>query len=207
MWNIPNITKLILIIKPGKESSCEVSKYRPISLLHLGATYWRKSWLTESVTIHGYMNNNQNGFIPQASTIDAAKAVKDVIEEGLNVEIIVIVSVDVEGALNAAWWPSILKSHKICGCPQNLYNLKKSYFNQRAAILQTTNIKLEEVITKVCPQGSCSGPGYWNIQYNSLLNINFTNRTKAVAFADDLILMARGKRVKEAESITNLRNE
>jgi hypothetical protein len=37
-----------------------------------------------------------------------------------------------------------------------------------------------------------------------LLNLRCTNRTKAIAFANDLILIARGKTVIEAENISNL---
>jgi len=44
----------------------------------------------------------------------------------------------------------------------------------------------------------------WNIQYNSLLNLNYTNRTKAITFADDLIIVTRGKTVREAENIANI---
>ena len=47
-------------------------------------------------------------------------------------------------------------------------------------------------------------PGLWNLQYNSLLNLNYTNRTKAIAFADDLIIVTRGKTVREAENIANI---
>jgi hypothetical protein len=68
------------------------------------------------------------------STTDAAKAIKEVIEEGLNVgEVIAIVSLHVEGAFNLEWCTIILKSLKDCGYPQNLYNLTKSYFKQRTA--------------------------------------------------------------------------
>jgi len=38
----------------------------------------------------------------------------------------------------------------------------------------------------------------------SLLNLKYMNRTKAIAFAKDLILIARGKTVREAENIANL---
>jgi DNA-binding Lrp family transcriptional regulator len=55
-----------------------------------------------------------------------------------------------------------------------------------------------------CPQGSCCGPGFWNVQYNSLLYLNFTRWTKAFAFADDLILAIRCKTVSEAENFMNL---
>ena len=37
-----------------------------------------------------------------------------------------------------------------------------------------------------------------------LLNLKFTRRKKAVAFADDLILVIRGETVSEAENFSNL---
>ena len=200
--------KMIPIIKPGKENSYEVSKYRPISLLNVGGKVLEKvmiSRINHHVYTNDYINKNQYGFTPQTSTIDAGMAVKDFVEEGVKTgEVATIVSLDVEGAFNSAWWPSILKSIKDSGCPRNPHNLTKSYFSKRLAILQTNNIRMEVVVTKGCPQGSCSGPGLWNIQYNSLLNLNYTNRTKAIAFADDLIIVTRGKTVREAENIANI---
>jgi hypothetical protein len=82
------------------------------------------------------VNTNKYGFTPQRSTIDAAMTVKEFAEEGLVAgELIVLGSLDVKGAFDAAWWPSILNGLKVCGCPKNLYNLTKSYFSQRTAIL------------------------------------------------------------------------
>ena len=46
--------------------------------------------------------------------------------------------------------------------------------------------------------------GFWNIQYNSFLNLKFTRRTKDVDFADDLILAARSETVSEVENFSNL---
>ena len=63
--------------------------------------------------------------------------------------------------------------------------------------------KIEKSITKGCPQGSCCEPGYWIVLYNSLLNIKFTHHTKAIAFADDLVIMAKAESIPEAENITN----
>jgi hypothetical protein len=53
------------------------------------------------------------------------------------------------------------------------------------------------------PQGSCCGSGFWNIQYNSLLNLAFRDGTKAVAFADDLILAIRGDSARAVENYSN----
>jgi hypothetical protein len=110
----------------------------------------------------------------------------------------------VESAISAAWWPAILKSLNDSSCPRNLHNLTRSYFSIRRATLQTNNIKIEAEITRGCPQGSCCGPGLWNIFYNSLLNLNFTHRTKSIAFADDLILSIRGRTVTETENMANI---
>ena len=54
------------------------------------------------------------------------------------------------------------------------------------------------------PQGSCCGPGLWNIEYNTIPNLNFNKRTTAVAFADDLLLIIRGESVREAENFANI---
>jgi hypothetical protein len=131
-------------------------------------------------------------------------AVKDFVENGLVAgDFIVLVSLDVKGAFDAAWWSSILNGLKACGCPKNQYNLTKSYFNQLTAVLSTNSIRMEKEVSKGFPKGSCCCPGFWNTLYNSLLNLKFTRRTKAVAFADDLILAVRGKTVSEAKNFSD----
>jgi hypothetical protein len=72
--------KLIPIIKPGKENSDEASKYRPISLLNVAGKVLEKvmiNRINHHVYTNGYMNRNQYGFTLQASTTDAAMAVKE----------------------------------------------------------------------------------------------------------------------------------
>jgi hypothetical protein len=67
-----------------------------------------------------------------------------------------------------------------------LYILLAIYFSNRKATLSINNYKREKEVQKGCSQGSCCAPGYWNIMYNSLLNLKFNSRTKVmIAFADD----------------------
>ena len=89
-------------------------------------------------------------------------------------------------------------------CPRNLYNLPKSYFSQRTAVMSTNTVQVERDVSKGCPQGSCCGPGFWNIQHNSLLNLEFRKQTKAIAFADDLLIAVKAEGIREAENITNI---
>ena len=119
----------------------------------------------------------------------AALAVKEYLEEGKREgHMAILVSLDIKDAFDAAWWPSILKTLKEFSCSKNLYNLAKSYFSERTAILTTSSIQMEREVTKGCPQGSCSGSGFWNIRYNSLLNLEFGKRTNVLAFTGDLTL-------------------
>jgi hypothetical protein len=110
------------------------------------------------------MNTNQYRFTLQKCTIDAAMEVKDFVKEGLAAEVIVLVSLEVKGAFDAAWWPSKLNGLRACGFPKNLYALTKNHLRQRTAILATNSFRLETDISKRCPQGSCCVPGFWNIQ-------------------------------------------
>ena len=89
-------------------------------------------------------------------------------------------------------------------CPNSLFNLARSYFTQRSAYLTTNNYRIQREVSKGCPQGSCCVPGLWNILYNTILNLNFTKRTTAVAFEDDLLLITRGESVREAENFANI---
>jgi len=50
------------------------------------------------------MNENQYGFRPQKCTIDVAMAIKDFVQKGLAAgEVIALISLDVQGAFDAAW--------------------------------------------------------------------------------------------------------
>jgi hypothetical protein len=107
--------------------------------------------------------------------------IKNYVMKGLaDGEVIVLISLDVKGVFDAAFWPSILNGLMEYACPKNLYYLTKSYFSNRTAILSSNSIQIEKEVSRGFPQGSCSGPRFWNIQYNSLLNLPFKENTKSL---------------------------
>ena len=133
--------------------------------------------------------------------MEAKKFIELVLEKrGL----VIMTSLDVKGASDAAWWPSILQSLKDLGCPRNLYNLSKGYFSHRRAVMSTNSISIKRRVTKGCPQGSCCWLGFWNLLYNSLSKLELTSHSRAMAFADDLIILIRGESVIEDEHYKNL---
>jgi hypothetical protein len=109
--------------------------------------------LINRIMYHMYSNNlmskNQCGFTPQTSTVDAVMALKDFVQDSLNDgQYVALISLDVKGAFDAAWWPSILNSLKTLKCPRNLYNLCESYFNDRSATLVLNSSTEQRKISK-----------------------------------------------------------
>jgi hypothetical protein len=150
------------------------------------------------------LNGKQYGFLPQKSTIDAALAVKSFIRENLQQKnCVLMVGFDVNDTFDAAWWPCILSNLRDLRCPKKLYDLSLNYFRYRVASLHGNTLTVKGRVTKGCPQGSCCGPGFWNIMHNALLNVNFSSHTKVIAYADDLAALTKGKTPSETEAFVN----
>jgi hypothetical protein len=144
--------KVIPITKPGKEDTTDSSKFRPIRLINVGGKFLGKiliNIIMHHVYTNNFLNENQFGFTPKKSTTDAAITVKKFVEDGLREGLItILVSLDVQGAFDAARWPRILMTLKDFNCPRNLYNLTKSYFSQRTAVMSTNTVQVEREVTK-----------------------------------------------------------
>jgi hypothetical protein len=114
-----------------------------------------------------------------------------------------MISLDVRRAFDAALRPSILRNLHQLRCLKNLYAPSRDYFSDRIATLQTNTLIEKRTVTKGWPQGSCCGPGFWNIMYNALLNLKFSGHTKVIAYAYDLMIMTTGNNLSEAEVFAN----
>jgi hypothetical protein len=89
--------RIIPIVKPGNEGSDEVNKFRPISLLDSGGTEMEKliNRINHDAFSRGHMNENQFGFRPQESTVDAAMVIKAFVQECLEAgEVIALISLE-----------------------------------------------------------------------------------------------------------------
>ena len=73
--------------------------------------------------------------------------------------------------------------------------------------LTMNNSVVQKKISKGKPQGSASGPGVWNLLYNSLLNVEYTKNTKVIAYADDLVILLKGKTQVEVENYANIETQ
>ena len=115
-----------------------------------------------------------------------------------------VVIPDVSGSFDAACWPSVLMTHKYFISTTNIYNQTNIYLCQRTAVMSTNILSVEKVVSNVCRQGSCFEKGVWNVQYNSVLNLEFRKQIKTIAFADESLVSVKTESVREAENNTNL---
>jgi hypothetical protein len=136
--------------------------------------------------------------------MDLKELVQESLKEG---SYIALISLDFQGPFDAAWWPGIINSLKDLQCPRNLYNLCVSYFNERKAVLTLNSRQQQRAISKGCPQGSASGPGFWNIQFNSLLNLENSKNTKVITYANDLLILTKGKTQVGVENYVNIETQ
>ena len=63
---------------------------------------------------------------------------------------------------------------------------------------------MQRNISEVCPQVSASGPEFWNILYNSLLNLEYRQYTNVIAYGDDLMILVKGSNQVEVENYANI---
>lgn len=156
-------------------------------------------WLRKN----GLLSTRKYGFTPQKGAVDKLMEVKKVERRLARNEHVLLISMDVAGKFDAAYWPSILMQLAKYGRPQNLFNLSKDYFSQRLATVTTGVHSFSQWAEKGYPQGSCCGPGYWVIMYDTLLKLEYPAGVQVFAFADDLLMVVSARDEQELSMIAN----
>ncbi|GBO31856.1 Putative protein in type-1 retrotransposable element R1DM [Araneus ventricosus] len=110
-----------------------------------------------------------------------------------------MVSLDVAGAFDNVCWESILYLLGKAACLLNIFRLLRSYLRNRWVCYETQATRVEHEVKRGCPQGSCSGPLFWNIVADSLLNQRFPENTYVQAYADGLVLVIWGLNKSQIE--------
>jgi ribonuclease HI len=201
-WKIAHV---VILNKPGKDDYTSPKSYRPIGLLSvLGKTLEKLFVRRLQWHLLPTLSSKQYGFLPQRGTEDALydlmKHVKTEQEAGISV---VIVSLDIEGAFDNAWWPALMNQLRLRRCPKNLYLMVDSYLKDRKIVVNYSGETSERETTKGCVQGSIGGPTFWNIILDPLLQKLSSEEVYCQAFADDGVLVFSGKSIEGMEDRIN----
>lgn len=193
---------LILIPKQGKKDS-----YRPICLLNTVAKVMEtiiNRRLQKHLDETDGISDRQYGFRPGRSTLEAIDRVMAAADEQQSKHRVsrmcfLIILLDVRNAFNSISWKVVLDSLKRREVPAYLRRIIGSYLNDRRVSYEGQ----EYAMTAGVPQGSVLGPTLWNVAYDDVLRIALPEGAETVAYADDLAVMVKARKIGELEEIAN----
>ena len=208
LHHFPKIWKeatVIALPKPGKDNYAHPKSYRPIGLLPvLGKILEKMIMARLRHHLHPRISANQYGFMPQRSCEDALYTLIQHIRSKLQEKMIVtLVSLDIEGAFDSAWWPAIRMRLVEEKCPEGLRRLINSYLEDRRVRVRYAGREHCKGTSKGCVQGSIGGPILWNLLLDTLLKELKEKGVYSQAFADDVVLVFHGGTASEIERQAN----
>ncbi len=193
--------------KSDNKPEDQVSSYRSISLLPIFGKVLEKlvnNRLKYHFSLNSSLNDHQFGFAPQRSTEDAINFVCEKVYKQFSAKaFILLISLDIKGAFDSAWWPEILRQLRLTNCPENVYKLLKSYLSEREVLFNYSDVQIRKVLNRGCPQGSVLSPTLWNVLYNQLLVLRLPLGAELIGFTDDTMLMVTAYKTKQIERIAN----
>lgn len=89
---------------------------------------------------------------------------------------VALVSLDIEGAFDNAWWPAVLRELLNMGVNAQTMRVLSSYLRYRTVVVRYLGQKVLKKTTKGCVQGSIGGPLLWNVQLDPSLGRRRTRR-------------------------------
>ncbi|GBM33560.1 hypothetical protein AVEN_197313-1 [Araneus ventricosus] len=108
-------------------------------------------------------------------------------------------SLDVAGAFDSVWRQSVLHQLTIAQCPLNIFSLVRDYFSDRTVEFSHNGQNCSFPAERGVPQGSCSGPFFWNIVLDTALDEKLPEGCFLQSFPDVLILVVRGHTKEDLE--------
>jgi hypothetical protein len=201
-------TSIVKVIpKSGKKDYRDPGSYRPISLISVFGKILEKliiQRINYFLRSKDLLNQNQFGFTEQKSTEIAIQKTVNFIKRAFDRKgFALVISFDISGAFNSCWWPKIMKQLIIKNCPKNLVNTVRSYFTDRKAKLWLLGLETEKSLSMGCPQGSSSGPGFWNVFFDDIFDISGGEDEQIIGFADDTNLLVQSQTIEVLELKTN----
>jgi hypothetical protein len=189
--------RLILLNKEGRPLDSP-SAYRLICLLdEVGKLFERiiaarlEAYMTERAP--GW-HDSQFGFRRGRSTVDAVKWVRATTEAMVSQKgVALAISLDVTNAFNTITWDGIMEALKRFRVPPYLVRLIRSYLNDRRIAYTGRNGEEKRPVECGVPQGSVLGPVLWIAAYDSVLRCPMPPGTDMVCYADDTLVLARGR--------------
>lgn len=182
------------ILKASDKDPSDLASYRPITLLsEMGKLLERMILLAihQRIPDRVLFHEELHGFRPQKSTITAIESLMSDLNDQ-DSKYHVAIFIDIKGAFDNLWWPSLFSAMHQKGLPAKLVSLIRNYLQNRKIQFNSKFYNLNRTLTKGCPQGSVLGPTLWNLVLDTIFDLDWPQSTKIIAYADDISLAIRG---------------
>ncbi|MGI4816883.1 MAG: reverse transcriptase family protein [Janthinobacterium lividum] len=202
-WKVADV---IAVPKGNDKDKSDPKSYRPISLLPvLGKTLEKlvSARLQDHLAKHCPLSVRQFGFMPKRSAEDAINALLTTVRDS-TAKYVAVVFLDIRGAFDNAWWPSVLAALRRRDTPPDLYYLVKDFLSGRRAVLRHKSVVVEKEISKGCPQGSVLAPILWNLIFDDLLSAPMPIGVTVFGYADDGAVVVEAGSRPEIETRADL---
>ena len=190
-----NITKAILIPKPGKASYDNPKAYRPISLtsfLMKGLERIILWYLELGALKEERLNKKLFAYRKGKSTETALHQLTYTLEKTLgDRENAVVVFLDIEAAFNNAPVESLIQALYEMGTNRILVEWIRKVLENRRIRMEMAGVTVEGKTEIGVPQGGILSPILWNLIMNKLLN-DRGETVEYFCYADDIAIVARG---------------
>lgn len=188
--------RVVFIPKAGKINHNTAKDYRPISLSsfllktleRLVDVYVRSILTTDN------FSRAQHAYLKGRSVETALHEVVGEIEGALHSSEYMLASfLDVEGAFNNVNISSIIEALDNTGTDPQITRWTGNMLKSRAINSKIGDGVARKVVTRGTPQGGVISPLLWNLVINRILDALNGSGTKVIAYADDVVLLVRGK--------------
>lgn len=201
---------LVLLRNEGKPEGSP-SAYRPICLLAefgklLERIIARRLMMHMRDNSKSAMAEEQYGFREHRSTVDAICSFKNWVDETIQKSkgVTMAISLDVANAFNSIPWKSIAVTLEKKNTSLYSYNILRTYFCNRSIVyINQEGIEERFVVTRRVPQSSVLGLHLWNVAYDSVLSTAMPTKCRAIGYADDTLVLAKGSNWQETIRTAN----
>ncbi|UYV64819.1 hypothetical protein LAZ67_3002072 [Cordylochernes scorpioides] len=149
------------------------------------------------------MSPRQHGFTKHKSTNSAMEDIIETILKHRQGELTSLITVDIAGAFDNAWWPAIIRRLDLDNIPSKLIRIIQSYLNsERRPNFSYEDTNVTKNLTKGCPQGGPISPILWNILLNDLLKSFKHPNAEIICYADDVSIICWSKSVEDLKILS-----
>ncbi|VVC36614.1 Endonuclease/exonuclease/phosphatase,Reverse transcriptase domain [Cinara cedri] len=189
-------TAVIVAIPKGGDKDLSLPKsYRPVSLLPtLGKALETLIIARLRAEVLVNLSEDQHGFMTGKSTISAIDSLLSW-ADGRKEKFVIGVFLDITGAFDNLNWEVLFQDVKDLGASQHTLSIIRDYLRNRHAELSIGTATAKCNLTRGCPQGSQLGPILWNLSMDRALKLHRHDRSKIVAYADDLAVVTAGTNI------------